>query len=162
MDQIELDQRMDQLACQLRELGLEISPRLDPHVRINTRAKRRLGCCWFSLGGCVVEVSSRVLEDPELLRLTLVHELLHTCPGCQDHGPRWKACAQLASRALGLELRRTVQVENPPGPLRREEVKYVLECESCGAVIQRKRLSKAVKAPWRYRCSCGGRLKRIR
>lgn len=161
MEQKELDQELAALWKELRGLGVPVSKKLDPHVRINTRAKRRLGCCVYSPGQCAVEVSARILEDPELLRLTLVHELLHTCPGCRNHGPQWKSWARIAGQALGLDVQRTVPLEDSPGPLRQESVKYVLQCQSCGALIPRKRMSKAVKAPWRYRCSCGGRLKRL-
>lgn len=161
MDQLELDSRMTDMWTALHELGIPVSKRVNPHVTINTRARRRLGCCTYSAAGCVIEVSQRILDDPELLRLTLAHELLHTCPGCRNHGPRWKAWAQTASEHLGLDIHRTVPMEGESGPLRQEEVKYVLECQSCGARIERRRLSKAVKTPWRYRCRCGGKLKRL-
>lgn len=160
MEQAELDRFMGELRTELRALGIPVSKKLDDHVGINTRAKRRLGCCYFSKAGCRIEVSAGILGQRELLRLTLVHELLHTCPGCRNHGAKWKLWAQRAGEAMGLDIRRTVPVEEDAGPLRQEAVKYVLVCESCGARIQRKRMSKAVKYPWRYRCKCGGRLRR--
>ena len=112
MEQAELDKLMEELCAALRELGIPISQKLDSHVKINTRAKRRLGCCYFTQTGCVIDI------------------------------------------------RRTVPVEGEAAPLRQEEVKYVLVCEACGARIQRKRMSKAVKRPWQYRCQCGGKLRR--
>lgn len=161
MGQQELDALMAQLFGALREVGIPLSSHISPKVKVNNRAKRRLGCCFFREGGMEIEVSAFILQDRELLRLTLAHELLHTCPGCRNHGPRWKAYAQTASQALGMDIQRTVPCQGPAGPLRHEEVKYVLQCQDCGAVIERMRLSKAVKCPWRYRCRCGGRLKRI-
>lgn len=160
MEQEELDRLMGEIRGELRELGIPISKKLIPCVKINTRAKRRLGCCYFTQAGCMIEVSAAILGDRELLRLTLVHELLHTCPGCRNHGAKWKAWAQQAGEAMGLDIRRTVPVEGEVKPLRQEEIKYVLICESCGARIQRRRMSKAVKYPWRYRCKCGGQLRR--
>lgn len=62
---------------------------------------------------------------------------------------------------MGFKIERTVNTGAQEGPLRHEEVKYILECQSCGARIERMRMSKAVKAPWRYRCRCGGRLRRV-
>ena len=141
---------------------LPVSEKVRPGVRVNSRAKRRLGCCFYREGRCFLEVSESILENEALLRTTLVHELLHTCPGCRNHGPQWKAWAQRVQEALGYQIQRTVPVEGEARPLRHEEVKYVLECQSCIARIPRMRLSKAVKAPWRYRCPCGGKLKRIR
>ena len=101
------------------------------------------------------------MERPEQLRETLLHELLHTCPGCRDHGARWKAWAELVNREMGTGIARLAREEGPVGPLRHEEVKYKIRCERCGREYLRVRMCKLVKAPWRYRCSCGGKLKRV-
>lgn len=161
MLQTELDGLMAELGRELKELGVPVSNRLLPGVKVNTRAKRRLGCCFYQSGKYWIEVSQSLLDNEEVLRQTLVHELLHTCPKCRDHGPQWKAYARLVNERMGYRIERTVKTEAPVGPLRREEVKYILECQSCGAQIKRMRMSKAVKSPWRYRCPCGGKLKRV-
>lgn len=162
MEQRELDRLMEEIRLALKGCGIPVSNKIDPAVSVNSRAKRRLGCCYCRTGGYAIEVSERILDDPALLRETLAHELLHTCPGCRNHGPKWKAWAEKANGALGCHIQRTVPVEGEAGPLRHEEVKYVLECQSCGARIERMRMSKAVKSPWRYRCRCGGKLRRVR
>ena len=90
MNQATLDQLMAQLHQELKDLDIPVSNKIDPAPRINTRAKRRLGCCIYNEKGFLIEVSARVLEDPALLRQTLIHELLHTCPGCRNHGLRPK------------------------------------------------------------------------
>lgn len=161
MEQRELDRLMADTCEKIRALDIPVSKRLFPEVRVNARAKRRLGCCFFQDGWYKIEVSADILEDRELLRQTLCHELLHTCPGCQDHGKIWKAYAQRLNQRFGYHIERTVKTEECPVPLRHEEVKYILECQSCGARILRKRMSKVVKTPWRYRCACGGKLKRV-
>ncbi len=161
MLQRELDGLMAGLRLELLALGIPVSSRLEPEVRVNTRAKRRLGCCFYQSGRYWIEVSQKVLENEALLKQTLVHELLHTCPKCRDHGARWRAYAQIVNEKLGYRIERTVRTETPIGPLRHEEIKYILECQSCGAQIKRMRMSKAVKSPWCYRCPCGGKLKRV-
>lgn len=161
MEQKELDGLLWEMWERLKKLGIPVSSKIRPGLLVNTRARRRLGCCFYQNGEYAIEVSAVLLKEEALLRQTLAHELLHTCPGCRNHGERWKAYAQAVNAALGYEIHRTVPMEDPAPPLRREEVKYILQCQSCGALIRRKRLSKAVKAPWRYRCSCGGKLKRI-
>ncbi len=161
MPKIELDGLMARLRRELISIGIPVSNRLEPEVRINTRARRWLGCCYYQSGRYWIEVSQAVLEDEDLLKQTLVHELLHTCPKCRDHGPKWKAYAQTVNEKLGYRIERTVKTETPAGSLRHEEIKYILECQSCGAQIKRMRMSKAVKSPWRYRCPCGGKLKRV-
>ena len=161
MTQEELNRELLKLAETLRGMGIPVSRKLTPHVTVNSRAKRRLGCCYVKDGVYSIEVSDRQLDDREKLLQTLAHELLHTCPGCRNHGERWKAYAQKVNEALGLSIQRLSPPEGETVPLRRDTVKYVLECQSCGAKLYRSRMSKAVKSPWRYRCQCGGKLKRI-
>ena len=162
MEKQELDALLAELSVQLRELGIPLGKHISPQVEVNTRAQRRLGCCVCREGRFTIQVSARLLEDAPLLRAILLHELLHTCYGCQNHGKRWKAYAQTAGEALGLSITRTVKAEGETQPLRREEMKYFLRCEQCGAVIGRYRMCKLVKYPWRYRCAaCGGKLQRI-
>ena len=69
----ETDCLMAELEENLRELGIPLSRNIVPQVRINTRAKRRLGCCYYQDGVYAVEVSAALLEQPERLRQTLVH-----------------------------------------------------------------------------------------
>ena len=159
MEKQELDALLAELSAQLRELGIPLGKHIAPQVEVNTRAQRRLGCCVCREGRFTIQVSARLLEDAPLLRATLLHELLHTCYGCQNHGKRWKAYAQRVGEALGVEITRTVPLEGPAPPLRQEPVKYRLQSQSCGRLIPRRRLSKAVKYPSRYRCPCGGKLK---
>ncbi len=162
MEQADLDKLLADLHAQLRKMGVPVSPKTQPGVRVNSRAKRRLGCCWCQQGVYTIEVAERLLTDPELLRETLLHELLHTCPGCRDHGKLWKQYADYVNKNLGTDIQRTVKVEGESEPLRRDEVKYILRCRDCGQEIKRMRMCKVVKSPWRYRCLCGGKLERIK
>lgn len=160
MTQEELDSLLREMTELLRGLDIPVSNRVAPSVCVNGRAKRRLGCCYAQSGGFLIEVSASLLDKPDRLKQTLCHELLHTCRGCRNHGELWKAYAKRVNEATGWEIKRLAEAEGEDlsQPLRRDEIKYVLECQSCGAKIYRTRRSKAVKAPWRYRCKCGGRL----
>lgn len=161
MTQRELDGLMAEMAQTLRDLGIPVSRRIAPEVLVNSRAKRRLGCCYIREGGYAVEVSARLLDDEDALRQTLAHELLHTCPGCRNHGEAWKRYAAVANEALGYQIQRLAPAgEEDQAPSRREAARYLLVCQSCGREIPRARRSKAVRQPWRYRCPCGGKLKR--
>ncbi len=107
MTQEELDSQLAASIRELRTLGVPISREIRPGLVMNTRARRRLGCCVYRDGAFTMEVSARILEDPQLFKATLLHELLHTCYGCQNHGKRWKAYAQKVGEALGVEITRT-------------------------------------------------------
>ena len=161
MEKTHLDNLLEEVCAELRGIGIPISEKLSPSVLINTRAKRRLGCCFFKDGRYIIEISRSILDKPELLRQTLAHELLHTCYGCNNHGSRWKSYAARLNETFGYSIERTSKPEGDLTRLRTEQIRYILECSSCGVKIYRSRLSKAVKAPWRYRCRCGGKLKRI-
>ena len=63
MLQRELDGLMAGLRLELLALGIPVSSRLEPEVRVNTRAKRRLGCCFYQSGRYWIEVSQKVLEN---------------------------------------------------------------------------------------------------
>ena len=116
MTQPELNALFASLAGELRALGIPLSQHIDPQPVINTRAQRRLGCCVHREGRYTIQVSQSVLGDPQLLRATLAHELLHTCPGCLNHGAAWKAYAKTVGEALGLSITRAVELEGDAAP----------------------------------------------
>lgn len=153
------DGLLREVAEQARALGIPISDRIAPHVAVNRRAVTRFGCCRFAKDGFVIEVATCVANGNErACRETLAHELLHTCPGCHDHGKRWKSYAKQMNRAYGYNIRRTTTHEAmnvvKPRPYR-----YILRCEKCGTELGRYRASSLTRHPERYRCRCGGRLR---
>lgn len=139
-------------------LGIPFSPKIEPKVGINTRAVTRFGCCKLRQGTYYIEVARTVAEGPEKsCREVLAHELLHTCPGCRNHGTKWKDYASRMNRAYGYAIRR-VTTNASLGVQGVREPKYVLRCERCGAEIPRFRASALTRHPERYRCRCGGAL----
>ena len=58
---------------------------------INSRAKTRWGLCRMKRDGSFeIEIASRLLEDDKIsetaCKETIIHEILHTCPNCWNHG----------------------------------------------------------------------------
>lgn len=141
--------------------GIPVSNAIQPVVKINTRAKKRYGCCKLVQGRYEIELSETLLHAPEQTVCTvLAHEVLHTCKDCMNHGGIWKTYAAVLNRCYGYEIKRTAQYgqgEAPPVP----QVRYMLRCESCGTMFARQKMSKLVRYPARYRCRCGGKLSRI-
>ncbi len=161
----ELDALLAEVLAQARALKLPVSANIDPHVRINTRAKKRFGCCIGSVkSGFVIELSASLPPAGRFVCMqTLAHEVLHTCPGCQDHGERWKAYAARMNRACGYAIRRTdkpealgVELPRAAAPIWR----WRIVCTGCGRSFLRQKSSPITKTPQRYRCAvCGGRLR---
>lgn len=146
---------------QARGLGIPVSSRIDPHVRVNRRAVTRFGCCIRQGKDFHIELCEALLTAEEWACCqTLAHEVLHTCPGCRNHGAVWKEYAGRMNAAYGYAISRTGTCQALGVP-QQKPVRYLLECRQCGMRFERAKLSPLVKHPERYRCKCGGKLSRI-
>ena len=158
MDRENLDFLLTQVIKQARSLGIPVSRRIDPHVAVNTRARTRFGCCRSAMGRHTIEISAALLNGEEqAVCQVLAHEILHTCPGCANHGAKWQSWAALMSRHFGYNIRRT-DSHSDLGLEDLRPVRYVVVCTGCGRRINRMKKSALVAHPERYRCTCGGRL----
>ena len=108
-----------------------------------------------------IEISKVLLDTEEAtIKEILAHEVLHTCPGCMNHGIGWKKHCQKMETALGYRLERTssyekLGLEDQRNP---KAYRYVVECRQCGQKIYRQRKSPLTEETKRYRCRCGGSL----
>lgn len=145
---------------QARAVKIPVSQEIDPHVRLNRRARTRFGCCIRRAGRYTIELSARLAEQgsEDAVLQVLVHEVLHTCYGCSNHGARWKGYAQRMNDAYGYHVRRTDNYSEL-GLEDDRPVRYYVVCERCGRCIPRMKRSALVDHPERYRCACGGALR---
>lgn len=91
---MDFDAALQHVLEQVRAAGIPASAQIDPQVRVNTRAKKRYGRCIFRDGRYEIELSARLqAADSSVVHTVLAHEVLHTCPGCMNHGARWKQYA---------------------------------------------------------------------
>lgn len=149
----------------LDNLGIEIGT--VKYVRINRRAKKRWGICRCinSVYGQMfgIEIAERLLQDDvddKSTENTMLHELLHTCKGCQNHGAEWKRLANKVNKAYGYNIKRCASALDygiDDGDYFRA-CKYKIICEKCGGVGYRQKKSNVIIHPERYVCKCGGRL----
>lgn len=126
-------------------------------VTINTRAKQRWGQCKLTNGRYSISISNRLMEDNvELIHLetTVIHEILHTCKGCYNHGKEWKNLAEKVNRAYGYNIKRcTSSEEKGLEPIITEyTIKHKFVCKCCGQVVTRQRESDFTKQYQYYRC----------
>ena len=159
------------------EIGMDYGNITD--VVINTRAKRRWGQCKARFAGrnafgdpvYTYEISvSLVLLDEKVpvegLQNTLIHEIIHTCPGCLNHGSEWKRRADKVRRELGYDIKRTNTLEekgvsNSIYATYDIKPKYIVRCNKCGKEIGRYKMSNLIKYPRIYSCTCGGDFTRV-
>ena len=125
-------------------------------LKVNTRAKTRLGVCKKS-GDCYeIEIAAVLLDErtpEEYLKNTLMHELLHTCYGCMKHTGRWKKLAEQVNAAYGYDVKRTASPDEEILPeALADKPKYNIICPACGTVYERYRKSALIQHPERYRC----------
>lgn len=132
---------------------------------INSRAKARWGLCKKLPDGCFeIEIAETLLQDDVAdmsVKNTVMHELLHTCPGCLRHTGKWKQYATLVNRRMPIyNITRTTSSEEKGVTVRRKEpvYRYILKCSDCGGEIRRQKKSRVVEHPEKYRCTCGGKL----
>lgn len=153
-------------------------PIVEPQeVKVNNRYKQRWGCCkgrtvngkWIPR---VIDINPVLLDERNSevgLIETLIHELIHTAPGCQNHGAKWKAYVAKINKAYGytIETRNSDDDKGISNECKAERMaareakrKYELTCTRCGAVIKYARPCKTWMYYKIYRCgACHGELK---
>ena len=129
-------------------------------IKINSKARSRWGQCRrLSPEKFEIEISSRLLEEgvsQKALWNTMLHELLHTVPGCFNHGSTWKAYAAKVN-AWGYEIKTSTNSKELNIPDDPTEFRYRVICENCGSVSRYRVKSQVVKSVMRdegiYFCS---------
>ena len=171
-EQEKINQLLRQVIAEAEVLRIPLGT-IAAEVRINPRAKRRFGCCRSQKNFCgqatfTIELSAKVLACREdKIREILAHEILHTCPECQNHGKKWKTYARRMNQAYGYAIATTTSdkamgLPTTDPPRQPETAKYFLQCRGCGAILVRRRACPLTRDPGRYRCAkCGGKLKTI-
>jgi 5-methylcytosine-specific restriction endonuclease McrA len=133
-----------------KKIGIPISDNIDSRIAVNTRAKTRYGRCTKKGNSFVIELSSILIDAPEIsCRQTIAHELIHTCPGCMDHGDRFRYYAskmnKFCSKKCSAEYKhrkiidawKNEEYKGNPESIPKAIRKYLLEksnykCEECG------------------------------
>lgn len=132
-------------------------------VTVNTRAKSRYGQCQKRPEGFKINISEVLVRDSSDIRAldeTMLHELLHTCPGCQNHGKLWKYYAERVSQKTGLHITTTSDYHKKYGiPDERKKTarkapvyRYIQYCPCCGQKWFYQRCTDGIRHPENYRC----------
>ena len=133
---------------------------------INTRSKR-WGRCVYKAGKYYVDINITLLDErngEDGLINTILHELLHTCPNCMNHGTQWKKWASAVRRRYGYDIKRLSNADEKDITTgnfneKKTEYKYLIYCEKCGKLVaRRKKQCRVTEHPelWRHSGECRG------
>ena len=112
-----------------------------------------------------IEISKWVLDlNDKIIKNTIMHEIIHCFPLCNNHGSEFKKYASYINTKLGYEISRTgnksedYRKSNLVYNEKIEDFKYKIICKSCGQLTYRKRFN--IGKICQYRCAkCNGKLK---
>lgn len=127
------------------------------HIEVNSRAKKRWGLCTKNSNeSFTIQISDRLLKDDvseEATFNTMIHELIHTCPNCMNHGKEWKKWAEVINKNTNYNIKRTTScaekgVENPIATMPR----YIVKCTNCFSEWYYDRAGRVIKNIGRCKC----------
>ena len=82
-----------------------------------------------------IGINKKLIEDNFEIEKTMVHELIHTIPGCNNHGPNFKRYAELINRhypEYNVSTYYTPDSDETENIANIKKPKYVVTCENCG------------------------------
>ena len=186
-----MEQKLNKLfiecVTELNNIGIDILDKKkygEIDISISKRNNKRYGCCkqeepdkdykmvtkigrrkiirFEKFNKHHIEVSKWVLElDDNIIKNTIMHELIHCMPYCNNHGAEFKRYANLINTKYGYDVSR---VGNKKQDFEKSNIeyddrvnyKYKVICKGCNLEFYRQRLSKNFAR--KYRCAkCGGK-----
>jgi len=164
----------------LININLEDVGKID--ISFSKRNNKRYGCCKqekpdkssaYKIGRKIyfrkfnehhIEISKWVMElNDDIIKNTIIHELIHCMPDCNNHGKEFKKYANFVNEKLGYNISRLgdkkqdFEDSNIEFKEDYKKYNYKIECENCNQIYYRQRLSKNFTR--KYRCGkCKGKL----
>ena len=115
--------------CQALLDSLEIPYRF-ANISYNGRISTKWGYCKkIDRNRFIISIASILGDDnaPEqAIMSVLLHEYLHTCPGCFNHGKKWKEYAKKIKKITGIKIKTSQSADNLG-----IDSKYYIKCRNC-------------------------------
>lgn len=111
-----------------------------------------------------IEISKWVMDlEDDIIKNTIMHEIIHCFPECNNHGKQFKKYSNYINKELGYNITRLGNKEEDYKKSNLEykketiNYKYKIICKKCGQTFFRQRLKTSLIK--KYRCGkCGGQL----
>ena len=114
----------------------------DKNFKITKKIGNRKRIAYEKFGEHHIEISKWVMElDDKIIKNTIIHELIHCIPFCNNHGEQFKKYATYINAKLGYNIKR---VGNPKEDYQKSNIsykekevkyKYKIKCQKCGRSI---------------------------
>ena len=111
-----------------------------------------------------IEISKWLMDlNEDIIKNTIIHEIIHCLPDCNNHGKEFKKYSKLINEKLGYNITRLGNKKEDYEKSKLEfnenqKIKYVIACENCGLIYYRQRMAKNFTK--KYRCGkCKGKLR---
>lgn len=170
---------------ELKDIKIDLSNRKQLgtiDIQISKRNNKRYGCCkqeqpdektayylrkkkyYKRFNKHTIEVSKWVMKlNDDIIKNTIIHELIHCLPDCNNHGREFKKYAKIINEKLGYNISRLGNKEedykksNLDYDYKEKEYNYKIMCSNCKYIYYRQRLAKNFLK--KYRCGkCNGKL----
>ena len=82
-----------------------------------------------------IGINKKLIGEDFEIEKTMAHELIHTIPGCSNHGPNFKRYAELINRhypEYNVSTYYTPDSDETENIANIKKPKYVVTCETCG------------------------------
>lgn len=134
----------------------------DKRYRIINKIGRRRIIKYEKFNKHHIEISPWVMElEDSIIKNTIMHELIHCLPFCNNHGAEFKKYANMVNTYFGYDVSRVGNKKSDYEKsninfTEKENYNYKIICKSCNQEFYRKRLNKGFTR--KYRCAkCGGK-----
>ncbi len=106
-------------------------------VVLNSRAKNRYGQCSYKGGNnYTISINSLYLQvgNPQNIHNTIMHEVIHSVPGCMNHKEPWKIVAKQVMEAFpNYNITRCGNDNNYHSVVKKQNIyHYTITCPDCG------------------------------
>ena len=190
-----LQNLFSQCVEELKSIGIDINNNKligEINISLAKRNAKRYGCCrhedpdekykvitkkgykryitYERFNKNYIEISKWVMElNDDIIKNTIMHEIIHCFPYCNNHGKEFKKYAGYINTHLGYSVSRLGNKEEDYKksnleydiPQTTPNYKYKIECQKCGKYFFRQRYNKNLTR--HYRCGiCGGKLKAVK
>lgn len=156
--QSEINRILQDCIKKVESVGETVLP-INPKVNVNKRLRSTFGYCKCYDNPVEIEISEITFELSPMSAIedTIMHEVIHAVPDCDNHGEKWKLVADKINKKYGYNIKRTASLENM-GLKKENFYKYIIKCKNCGNISYGSKKIKSISVCGCTKCNKYGTL----